>query len=145
MREVVCPSCGQMQLIEEYQYKQGEFQCNNCPTLVSLIPKSAIKPELTEFTKHDEEKIRMELTDPAFNELVAKVLTYGANKYSADNWKKLTDKNRAIGALLRHITAYQKGELIDPESKLPHLGHAACNLMFLNYIDENKPKEKPNV
>ena len=98
-----------------------------------------------QFTKYDAEKIRMELTDPSFNELVAKVLTYGANKYEKDNWKKLTDKDRAVGALLRHISAYQKGELNDPESGLPHLGHAACNLMFLNYIDDNNQKEKPNV
>ena len=135
---ITCSNCKKVCEVKQDKWQDETMECPYCKATIHLLAK----PELTEFTKHDAEKIRMELTDPAFNELVAKVLTYGANKYSADNWKKLTDKNRAIGALLRHIIAYQKGELIDPESKLPHLGHAACNLMFLNYIDENKPKEK---
>ena len=39
---------------------------------------------------------------------------------------------------MRHLIAWRKGELIDPESKLPHLAHAGCNLIFLNWQDNNE-------
>jgi hypothetical protein len=32
---------------------------------------------------------------------------------------------------MRHLNAYQKGELKDPETGLSHLAHASCGLMML--------------
>lgn len=66
------------------------------------------------------------------------VLTFGAEKYARDNWKKVPDgKNRYFAALMRHLTAWQSGEKVDPESGKSHLDHAMCNLYFLKNFDEN--------
>ena len=65
---------------------------------------------------------------------VGKVLTYGAQKYSDNSWQNLPDFwKRYKAALLRHLTAIDKGELIDPESGLPHIDHVLCNTVFLDW------------
>ena len=82
--------------------------------------------------KHDQGKPMMGLLPFDSLELVSQVLTYGAKKYAPDNWKKVPDAvSRYEDAMLRHISAYKKGEMLDPESGLPHLAHACCCLMFL--------------
>lgn len=88
-----------------------------------------------DFTKHDSDKPMFELLQPDFIEEVVRVLTVGAKKYSPDNWKKCEDSSRYVGALHRHINAYQKGETHDPETGLSHLAHATCSLMFLYGLD----------
>ena len=91
--------------------------------------------------KFDKDKPRMELLPLVALEEVAKVMTFGAAKYADDGWKGLPDKERRyLGALLRHLTAIQKGEEIDPDSGLPHISHVACNALFLTYFEANKPK-----
>ena len=100
-----------------------------------------IKEKSKDFMKFDNEKIMFELIEPAFEEGIAKILTFGAKKYAVDNWKlgdTPEDRQRYIGALRRHINAYRKGEIIDPDSGESHLYHAACNLMFLDYFDKQK-------
>lgn len=63
---------------------------------------------------------------------VVDVLTYGANKYSPDNWKYVNDaQNRYIDAGFRHFVAYVNGQQRDPESGHRHLAHAICCLLFL--------------
>lgn len=67
-------------------------------------------------------------------ENIGKVLTYGAQKYSDNSWQNLPDFwKRYKAALLRHLTAIDKGELIDPESGLPHIDHVLCNTVFLDW------------
>ena len=67
----------------------------------------------------------------ALEEMV-KVLTFGAQKYERDNWKKVPDsKRRYFDALQRHLWAWKGGEQIDPESGYHHLAHAMCCLFFL--------------
>lgn len=63
---------------------------------------------------------------------VVKTLTYGAKKYSRDNWKKVPNfRRRYLAASLRHIAAYARGELRDPETGLHHLSHAVVSLMYI--------------
>ena len=70
-------------------------------------------------------------------ELVVKVLDYGAKKYAPDNWRKVTDaETRYWDAALRHLTAWARGEKLDPESGLPHLAHAACSILFLLELEK---------
>lgn len=88
--------------------------------------------------KNDKEKIQPSLIEPEFIEKMAEVLTIGAKKYGLDNWKKCEDKKRYKDALLRHILSYLKGEEKDKETGLSHLHHAACNLMFLGYLENEK-------
>jgi hypothetical protein len=61
----------------------------------------------------------------------AKVLTFGAEKYDAHNWRKGLEYSRLEDAALRHVFAWADGEDRDPESGLSHLAHALCCLMFL--------------
>lgn len=94
------------------------------------------KPEAREVTtegvKHDEGKLDLTLIPPELLEEVAKVLMHGAAKYDRHNWTKVPDaEQRYAAAMLRHVLAWQKGEILDPETGLHHLAHAACCVAFL--------------
>jgi|TARA_R110000744_G_scaffold91126_1_gene176964 hypothetical protein len=86
---------------------------------------------MEEFKKFDGGKTRYDLVPPKIIQGIAEVLTFGANKYGANNWKSVDDPERYVGALYRHLEAYRRGEFIDPESGFSHLEHASTNLAFL--------------
>lgn len=90
--------------------------------------------------KYDQDKSRMDLLDTSFLLGVADVLTFGAKKYAAHNWRKGIAQSRLIGAAYRHLSAYNNGEDNDPESNINHLYHAACCLMFATWMLKNKPE-----
>jgi len=95
--------------------------------------------------KYDGEKPKMHLLPPKALIEVAKVLTFGAQKYDEENWRKLDNlQSRYSSGALRHIFAHIDDEEIDPESGLSHLAHAVCCLLFKLEIElENgKSKEK---
>lgn len=82
--------------------------------------------------KFDGGKLEYGLIPPLALKEMVKVLTFGAQKYERDNWKKVPDsKRRYFDALQRHVWAYKEGEQLDPESGIHHLAHAACCLFFL--------------
>lgn len=84
--------------------------------------------------KYDTDKVRMELVPMSTIKHIGEILTYGAKKYSDNSWKELPNFwQRYKGALLRHLTAIDEGELIDNESGLPHIDHVLCNAMFLSW------------
>ena len=91
--------------------------------------------------KYDGEKPKMHLLPPkAINE-VAKVLTFGAQKYDEENWRKLEDlQSRYSSGALRHIFAHLDSENLDPESGLSHLAHAICCLLFKLEIELENAK-----
>jgi len=63
-------------------------------------------------------------------EQVARVGTYGAEKYSDNGWMQVPDGvRRYTDALLRHLLAEAMGERIDPETGLPHAAHCAWNAL----------------
>lgn len=80
--------------------------------------------------KHDQEKPDYTLLPYGAVEEVVKVLTYGAKKYSRENWKYV-DSLRYEAATMRHFSAYMQGEKLDPESGISHLAHAVTSLLFL--------------
>lgn len=69
---------------------------------------------------------------------VCSVLRFGAVKYSKNNWQKGFEPNRVLDGALRHIYAHVNGEFFDSESKLPHLLHSACGLMFAYFHSKKK-------
>jgi len=82
--------------------------------------------------KFDDGKTMYSLLPPKALKEVADVLTYGAQKYSPENWKHVPDFDRRYtDALMRHIEAYRMGEECDSESGKRHLAHAICCLLFL--------------
>lgn len=89
--------------------------------------------------KYDKDKNRLDLVQPEFIEAVGKVLTFGARKYKANSWQQVEQGiDRYYAATLRHLLAWRSGEIFDPESKLPHLFHIACNIMFLIYLTKHE-------
>ena len=91
--------------------------------------------ELKEGTKFDQDKNRVDLVPPELIEGIGWILTFGAKKYDDHNWRKGIKYSRVLGALMRHLMAYSRGEKIDPESGMPHLWHMGCNLAFLITFD----------
>lgn len=87
--------------------------------------------------KYDAEKADYSLIPPFALDEFVKVLTHGAQKYSRDNWKHVTDaKNRYFAALMRHAWAIRRGEEIDPESGFRHEAHIMCCAAFLYELDK---------
>jgi hypothetical protein len=67
---------------------------------------------------------------------VARVLTFGAAKYTEGNWKIQPGLGgqRTLAAALRHIVAFtEKGEACDGETGLLHVDHAVCEVLFATY------------
>lgn len=82
--------------------------------------------------KYDNDKPRYDLMPVNAEEEVVRVLTYGAEKYSANNWKNVKPLyERYYSACRRHLEAFRKGEKKDPESGFSHLAHAACCILFM--------------
>jgi hypothetical protein len=73
---------------------------------------------------------------------VVKVLTYGAKKYSPNNWRKVPNaRTRYIDAAGRHFAAYCAGEKNDSETGISHLAHAMCCLLFLLAFELGEDKD----
>lgn len=90
--------------------------------------------------RFNESKVKWSLVDFDCFEDMVKVLEFGAKKYAAWNWKKGLKITEVMESLQRHQNAIAKGENLDPESKLPHIGHLQCNAMFLAYMLKYKPE-----
>lgn len=96
----------------------------------------------TGFKKHDTGKLEYDMFPNSVLEDIIKVMMYGAytKGYERDNWKKCKDIRRYYNAARRHQEAHMLGQYNDPESGLPHLSHALCNLVFMNFLEEEKRK-----
>lgn len=100
---------------------------------------------MSQATKYDKGKLALELVPPETDIAIAKVLglmNYELKKYKANNWRKGLPYSKYYAALRRHLLAWWLGEDIDPESGLPHLHHALCNLAFLSAQMDNPKKYK---
>ena len=98
------------------------------------------KTKESDFIKYDDGKLKYSLVPPVFIKSVAQVLTFGATKYSPNNWKKCEDTTRYQDAMMRHWEAWRDGETIAPDSGYSHLWHCATNLCFLIYFECIKTK-----
>lgn len=74
---------------------------------------------------------------------IVKVLGFGAKKYKPGGWRTVDNAVERYGdAAARHLAAYLDGEIIDPESGLPHLAHMSCCAIFLLELDPRHQEDK---
>ena len=100
------------------------------------------KTQPTEGVKYDVGKPDYSLIPPFALEDTVKILTLGAQKYSADNWKLLENgRRRYFAAAMRHMWAAWRGERADHESGISHWAHAICCLMFILEMEYEKMRE----
>jgi hypothetical protein len=125
-----------------------------------ITPEDIKDGKLTKGLRFNKGKLRYELLDQDAIEGIARVLTYGAEKYTvkdangnilttgANNWQKGISWSSVIGSLKRHLAAIEKGEDYDQDlenckeckegvfcmnhSQLAHIDHLMCNAMFLS-------------
>ena len=98
--------------------------------------------------RYNDGKPRISLVDEDFIKEIAEVMTYGMEKYTVekegkivtgkDNWRKGASWSETLDSLYRHLHAFRKRELMDPESLKHHLAHAAANIMFLHYFSYHR-------
>lgn len=113
--EDLCESCG-LKYREHYQ--------EHCPAIMPLAAhKSEGKPLLGDI-------------DPEFEIAIGHVLAASVGKYPNDadgmpNWWKGGSYRGFAASTKRHLDKWLMGEDYDEESDLPHLWHAATDIMFL--------------
>lgn len=115
-----------------------------------FVPKmgaSCEKSTPTPGVKADSGKLRWDCLPFDSVEEIVKCLTYGANKYNENpqdpNWAKVKDpKNRYFAAIMRHLSAYKQGQMLDKESNEMHLAHAAANILFLIHFEKQTEDEQ---
>lgn len=125
----------------------GWMACSACDVLVhrnksglcatcadSVTKRPVVQVESLGGLKYDADKLDLTLPPVRAHCLKAKVLQFGATKYTRDNWRKGIDELRLLAGALRHIYKDLLGEKLDPESGLPHLAHAGTAIdMVLEY------------
>ena len=96
-------------------------------------------------TKADAEKPRWDLLPLDTLTGAVRVMTSGAKKYSDNGWQTVPGaKRRYFAALMRHLAAFQAGELADPETGESHLDHALCCLIILRWHEaQARPEPRP--
>jgi hypothetical protein len=95
-------------------------------------PVNATLTTLDKGSKFDSGKPMMSLLPPHAMLAVGRVLTFGAQKYSKDNWKLVPSaKQRYKDAMMRHAFHFMSGEERDPETGENHLAHLICCASFI--------------
>lgn len=68
------------------------------------------------------------------------VSVFGGKKYAPRNWQKGMPVSSIYDSALRHCIAIGRGEVVDSESQMPHIGHFLWNCWAANWMVENKPE-----
>ena len=94
------------------------------------LPNGAQQSQLAE---------RYALLPPEAKRRLAKVLAYGARKYSDNNWHGIPLKSH-LNHLIRHVIEYLAGDKTED-----HLGHVICRAAMAVWAQENIEKEIPDA
>lgn len=145
---IPCPACGKTAVC----FCKERWQ----PPPMETVPPTPLPPGLQAWgesiagsaastpagAKHDAGKVRAGLLVKDFPHAltaVARVATFGAQKYAAHSWKTVPGaEERYHDALHRHTLAKYSGEISDPESGLPHAAHIAWNALALLELELTK-------
>jgi hypothetical protein len=90
----------------------------------------------TQGLRYNNGKLRWSLVHFKSIEPLVRVLMFGATKYDDNNWKKGLPPKEVLESMQRHLAALIDGEINDPESGLPHIGHIQCNAMFYQFFQD---------
>lgn len=83
-------------------------------------------------------KLRWDLLPLAEIEDIVRVYTEGAKKYADNSWQDIPDGfNRYLGATMRHLVAYTKGERFDSDTGCMHLAQVVWNAIAMLYYDKH--------
>ena len=125
----------------------GVYAEKNQRDAARLMGYEIIEDEQTDVqeAKADGGKPRPSLVPPALIDGVMRIREFGTARYGdPNNWRKV-DADRYHDALLRHILAmWEDWGAVDPDSGMPHLWHAACNIAFLMQYMEEEQDGKDN-
>ena len=117
---------------DDFQDLKSTWMPDYAQDIKKLVP---MKQAVELGAKFDDGKIRFSLLTRSLAtplKRVAEVLEYGARKYQPNSWQHVPNaKERYEDALDRHLNSWKSGEVVDPESGLPHLAHIATNALFL--------------
>lgn len=105
-----------------------------------MSSKNTTVKRLQRGTKYDAGKIRLNLVEPSFINGLGSVMSFGATKYGANNWKNGIPTSQLYASLQRHLTSFSEGNLVDSESGLDHLYHSAANIMMMIWMRKFNPK-----
>lgn len=72
---------------------------------------------------------QLKLVAPDWLAEVEAVLAFGMTKYPAAGWDRIPVSDH-IYAAISHAVKHLRGERIDSDSGLSHLGHASTRIMF---------------
>lgn len=94
--------------------------------MIAFVKWDANKPPLFELSVYDASVFDNE----------ARCLKIGADRYGRSNWRNAEPEEgfeRYCAAALRHLLALSRGQLLDPDSGLPHTAHIRCCMGFLEH------------
>jgi hypothetical protein len=138
-----CPECGVEEgfLHKESCSKAGYYVIVNVSEIKTAdelkIPDATpvLERTLKEGAKFDQGKNQLGLWSPYAIIETGKVLTFGAAKYEPHNWAKGIKYSRVYDALQRHLLSFWLSDNLDEETRLHHLAHGMCCLMFLLHYE----------
>lgn len=121
-------------------------QNTNSPIYKNLEPGEMPEVQIGGI-KFDKEKLRWDALPYEVLHEVVKVMTFGLQKYSKDNWMKVENAHdRYFAAAMRHVIDewWIKNSKKDEESGCHPLAHAICDLLFLLWFDLQEEKKNDN-
>ena len=128
---------------------QGEIVRDEFGTVLEVRPGILSEAPSLRGRKDDAGKPRWDLLLLSLRRgtgAVVDVLTHGARRYSADNWRRVEHpRRRYVAATMRHIAAWLDGEELDADSGEHHLSHAICSLLFLLELDLERAEARADI
>lgn len=99
-----------------------------------IMPNIILNPGM----KFDGEKVRFDLIPAEPEYQLARLYTYGAQKYEDNSWQKVDNgQERYYAAMRRHINWWRRGVDIDEDFGMHHMVHAAwCSIAILWFLEQ---------
>jgi len=134
--DAIC-GCDHMVVLPGWEKSKGATAEHALAVALGLTILDHDGVELADDTANPKDRIgsrkpQLHTVPASANILEAAVLTLGASKYGAFNWRETkVSASVYVSALLRHLSQWFDGEDADTESGVSHLAHARANLSIL--------------